>query len=121
MDGKGAQPDPLVCPSGLKEVAFAATTGGRQEWCEHRIWWQLSTVREGTWVEWYPSGKRRIEAHYNSGKLDDARLEWHPNGKKKRAGVYESGKKAGAWYEWSPEGSLIEVACCRYTARAFLF
>lgn len=85
----------------------------------------------GTWIESYPSGKKKKEdqwqsgtlresvlyaengakveeKHYAGGRLDGLFTHYHANGQKAAEGLYKAGLKQGEWKEWHPNGMLAK-------------
>ena len=49
-------------------------------------------LKEGIWIEWYPTGKRRSESNFKGGKQDGFWTYWYENGQKKSEHTYKDGE-----------------------------
>jgi antitoxin component YwqK of YwqJK toxin-antitoxin module len=63
-------------------------------------------VNDGTYKEFYPSGKLFVEGQYEDGDPVGEWTYWHENEKKNRTDVYESGELNGRWEVYRDDGSL---------------
>ena len=90
-------------------------------------------LKHGTWIEWYPNGKKKLEAQYDhnvavgkftwwyqngqkqaeveyaAGVLDGLWITWHPNGLKESQAQHRNGELVNKWLHWNADGKLIEV------------
>ena len=89
--------------------------------------------KHGTWIEWYPNGKKKLEAQYDhnvavgkftwwyengqkqaeveysAGVLDGMWITWHANGLKESQAQHRNGELVDKWLHWNADGKLIEV------------
>ena len=90
-------------------------------------------LKHGTWIEWYPNGKKKLEAQYDhnvavgkftwwyqngqkqaeveyaAGVLDGMWITWHSNGLKESQAQHRNGELVDKWLHWNADGKLIEV------------
>jgi antitoxin component YwqK of YwqJK toxin-antitoxin module len=65
-------------------------------------------VRQGKW-RWYNTlGGVKEEGDYDKGSLNGTYLEFYPNGKKQLESHYKDGQLDGAYEKYTAEGALIE-------------
>jgi antitoxin component YwqK of YwqJK toxin-antitoxin module len=78
-------------------------------------WWNSKIVtantpadvadqQHGTWTEWYPSGNKKAEGHYDRGIATGRFTWWYENGQKQAEGDFENGLKNGTWITWHANG-----------------
>jgi antitoxin component YwqK of YwqJK toxin-antitoxin module len=60
--------------------------------------------KHGAWVEWYQSGKKKIEAQYDHGVPTGRFVWWYENGQKQAEVEYQNGVLNGIWITWHPNG-----------------
>ncbi len=65
---------------------------------------EKSETERTTKVEYWPNGKKRLEAHYKDDKLDGLATEWYENGQKSGEGHYKNGKLDGLETHWHENG-----------------
>ena len=61
-------------------------------------------LQHGTWIEWYQSGNKKTEAHYDHGVAMGKFIWWYENGQKQAEVDYEAGVPSGVWITWHPNG-----------------
>ncbi|HEX5030882.1 MAG TPA: toxin-antitoxin system YwqK family antitoxin [Candidatus Eisenbacteria bacterium] len=62
--------------------------------------------KDGTYVEKWPDGKLKLEAHYKDGKLHGLMRRWHENGQLAAHEEYENGKWEGRRAAWWDNGQV---------------
>lgn len=60
----------------------------------------------GTYMAWFPNGKKEMEFHYNNGALDGVSKIWHYSGHLKSEENYCMGKKCGTFTYYKYNGLL---------------
>lgn len=71
-----------------------------------RLWGQAKhDLPHGTWIQFHPSGKKKLEAEYRDGHLNGAFQQWSSNGTLVYAGRHDAaGEMDGTWTRWWPNG-----------------
>jgi antitoxin component YwqK of YwqJK toxin-antitoxin module len=59
---------------------------------------------DGTWVRYYPNGKKGSEQHYKSGLRDGHWSKWYDNGQLAESGDFKNDKLDGVWMHYFPDG-----------------
>ncbi|RME39484.1 MAG: toxin-antitoxin system YwqK family antitoxin [Planctomycetota bacterium] len=104
--------------SGAKksEVTFVhgVKRGERWAWYEDGQKWSYGYYDEnglehGTWITWYPNGKKALEFTMEHGAFNGPYMEWHPNGQLKRQFEYVHGKKQGLEIFWDENGNMVKT------------
>jgi len=62
--------------------------------------------KDGVYVEKWPDGKLKLEAHYKDGKLHGLMRRWHENGQLAAQEEYENGKWEGRRAAWWDNGQV---------------
>ena len=60
--------------------------------------------KHGTWIEWYPNGKKKLEAQYDHNVAVGKFTWWYENGQKQAEVEYSAGVLDGMWITWHPNG-----------------
>ena len=102
-------------------VTTAATTPTGED-LQHGVWieWYQSGnkkteahydhgVATGKFVWWYENGQKQAEVDYQAGVPSGIWMTWHPNGLKESQAEYHNGQQIGQWMHWDANGKLIEV------------
>ena len=64
-----------------------------------------SPPQNGPYVEYYESGKKRLESHYKDGKPDGLWTDWRENGQKRDETHYKNGELDGLSTSWNKDGN----------------
>ena len=64
-------------------------------------------VKQGTYQEYYPTGKKKIFATYKQGKKSGKFEEYYPTGKKKCTYSYKDDLRHGVCSEYDESGALV--------------
>ena len=64
--------------------------------------------KEGSWINYYKSNKKRSEGKYNVGKKNGKWTYYYANGKIQQVGLYSSGKLSGVWKWYYETGELLK-------------
>src|SRR5262249_33768221 len=94
-----ASAEDVSCPADA-ELRSEAPPAGVRQWCEdaqHR--------QHGPRVAWDEQKRRRIEAHFEHGKMQGGYRTWHENGRLATSGAYQSDRREGTWEAWYPDGT----------------
>jgi antitoxin component YwqK of YwqJK toxin-antitoxin module len=99
-------------------------------------------LKHGTWIERYPSGAKKTEAHYDhgvavgkftwwyengqnqaevdyeNGVMSGTRITWHLNGLKESQAEYRDGQLVDKWMHWDANGKLVEIRTLNKTPAA---
>lgn len=62
---------------------------------------------EGTWIEWYPDGEKKVEVEFLNGKLHGVKQQWYDNGQLAAREDYRAGRLHGEQQQWDKEGNLV--------------
>lgn len=100
-----------ACPKGqeLRELKFPGTQLAQERGCAKKGA-DGRDVREGPWVEFYLSGKKRSAVTYKGGKLEGVCTWYYENGKKQFEYAHRDGKMDGLGTEWTEQGELKSQA-----------
>jgi len=60
--------------------------------------------KNGLFIEYYESGKKKSERILRNGKEEGLSTIWYENGQKQKKETYKNGKRDGKWASWSIEG-----------------
>ena len=64
-------------------------------------------VLHGRWVEYYPTGKVKIEGQYRKGKKEDKWTEYYPSGKIMKRVEFFNDEKSGRYVVYDEKGKVI--------------
>lgn len=64
--------------------------------------------KDGPYVEYYDSGKKKLEGHFKDGKQVGLWPMWYENGQKEAEGHWKGGKRDGLWTWWHANGQKSE-------------
>lgn len=62
--------------------------------------------RDGSYEEWYHTGKRKQNSYFSDDQLNGEFIEWYSNGQKKYSGEYVLNKKYGTHTEWNQDNAI---------------
>ncbi|MCI0457284.1 MAG: CAP domain-containing protein [Gemmataceae bacterium] len=82
-------------PSGKTRLKYVVDAEGR---------------KDGSYEQFYPDGKPKLQARYQADKLDGPYASFHDNGKPHIAAAYQEGKLDGTYTELSAEGQKVATA-----------
>lgn len=63
-------------------------------------------IRNGAYIEYYPTGEKMIEGNYANGREDGVWKCWHVNGQLRSQGSYVNGREDGKWTYWHVDGTV---------------
>jgi antitoxin component YwqK of YwqJK toxin-antitoxin module len=63
-------------------------------------------VQDGTLIEWFASGHKKLHAEYKMGVKHGIYTKWYPNGQKKLEDNYYDGLQHGMDREWFESGKI---------------
>jgi hypothetical protein len=63
----------------------------------------------GTWITWYPNGRKRYEDNYIDGKRDGIWISWHGDGNKAEESHYKDDRLDGRRVCWDNKGNVVAV------------
>lgn len=97
--GKKRSEETLLVPAGRQIVSHD--------------WWNSAVtsenvpgepMRHGTFIAWYPDGKKMMEGNFHKGEAMGEFKWWHQNGQELAQGAFENGKRTGHWVWWHSDG-----------------
>lgn len=62
--------------------------------------------KEGVWLYWHENGKKQSDGKYVADKCEDTWTYWHENGEKKSEGNYLNNQRVGTWKFWNEKGEF---------------
>jgi len=62
--------------------------------------------KEGMWMDWYESGRKKSQIHWTEDRMDGPFLVWHEKGPIKVVGQTKDGEVDGQWNEFYSNGQL---------------
>jgi antitoxin component YwqK of YwqJK toxin-antitoxin module len=63
---------------------------------------------DGTWINWYPDGKKKSETHFKNGQIDGEQTRWYPDGNKRESQSFKDGVPDGKRIRWKDNGEKID-------------
>lgn len=63
-------------------------------------------IKQGTYVLFYPDGKRKASAHFINNEVDSVYMFWHNNGQLGDSGFIRQQYRTGLWKTWYVNGNL---------------
>ena len=91
------------CPEGLESHGDPPPDGQRVMCLRTNESGEL--VRHGPLTEWYVSGQKSLETHFDNGQQHGKRTEWYVNGNKRLEAEYKAGELHGTSTEWYDDGA----------------
>lgn len=64
-----------------------------------------SSIKDGWTTEWFENGQKKLEQHYNRGRLDGLSNRWYRSGQRLETGKFYNG--SGISYTWDENGKKI--------------
>jgi uncharacterized protein len=70
----------------------------------------VNDLKQGVWTEWFPNGKKKSEAQYTNGKIENGYYdEWYDNGHKKEEKAYLNGQLNGMHSQWYNTAGALKI------------
>lgn len=87
-----------------KSVTYYAFNG---QVSEQKLW--KNGIEDGIWRQFYPNGKKRLEAKIVNGKRNGAYIKYYDNGMPEIQGGYKNDIMDGKWIYYNRDGKEVDV------------
>ncbi len=68
----------------------------------------IGWIQQGRWVQYYDTGQKKLEEHYQRGILHGPQRQWHENGQLKKEQIYRQGRLHGPMISWYANGQKAQ-------------
>ena len=66
----------------------------------------INDIKQGEWIQYYPSGKVLLKSNYSDGKINGKFEIWFENGTIEYSGQYKNDSKDGLWIIFNDNGTI---------------
>jgi antitoxin component YwqK of YwqJK toxin-antitoxin module len=89
----------IDCPSESEVKTSNDGERGSREWCE-----DANESQHGTWIHYYPNGRKSEQATVKHGKIHGTKYEWYESGKTKMVTEWRDYHRVGIETRWHENG-----------------